>query len=492
MRYSPTGLQPRDYQIEGTDFARSRRSSLIADEPGLGKTIQALGLINTTAAVRVLIVCPASLKLNWERECETWLTSPLKVGVAYGKSFPAADVVIINYEILAKHREILRARRWDLMIVDEAHALKNPTTQRTQEILGRDGVPARQHLFLTGTPIENRPIELWPLLYAMDPKAWGGMHQFGLRYCNGRQDVVIKRMPREVGQHWDAFIKKHKLGRTCTSKRMWLRFLEERFDGVQPKGVLVKLTWNYKGASHLDELRERLKPYMIRRLKRDHLKDLPPKTRQIIEIPASGQTKRALRLEATSYRRAVQKLAADQVDAAFNELSTVRRDTAIAKVPLVVPFIETAVEESGKVVVFCHHRDVAKALHERFPGSAVLIGGMSGKKAQAAVDKFQNDDNCRVFIGNICAAGVGHTLTAAHRVLFAEMDWVPAKVSQAEDRCHRMGQDSRVLIQHLVLEGSLDARMVRALVHKQDVIDRALDGDKVVPFDWTKVLKEAA
>jgi ribosomal protein S14 len=160
---------------------------------------------------------------------------------------------------------------------------------------------------------------------------------------------------------------------------------------------------------------------------------------------------------------------------AFNAIAKLRHDTALAKVPAVIETLKDAVEQ-GKVVCFAHHRDVVAAIAEAFgPVAVTLTGDTSMAARQAAVDRFQNDPTCLLFVGNIRAAGVGLTLTASSHVVFAELDWTPANVTQAEDRCHRIGQHDSVLVQHLVLEGSLDATMARMLVSKQIVLDAALD-----------------
>jgi SWI/SNF-related matrix-associated actin-dependent regulator 1 of chromatin subfamily A len=154
-----------------------------------------------------------------------------------------------------------------------------------------------------------------------------------------------------------------------------------------------------------------------------------------------------------------------------------RHATALAKVPLVVEHLVAALEESPKIVVFAHHRDVIAALAAEFPGRVVTLTGNDSPEArQAAVDRFQTDPECSLFIGSITAAGLGLTLTAAAHVVFAELDWVPANMTQAEDRTHRIGQRESVLVQHIVLESSLDASMVRTLLKKQQVIDEAVDG----------------
>ena len=240
---------------------------------------------------------------------------------------------------------------------------------------------------------------------------------------------------------------------------------------------------------------------MIRRLKKEVLKELPPKYRQVIEIPPNGNSAivareraRMAEIEARledlkvavelakisddpkAYADAVKNLRS-AVMVSFDEMSRVRHETALAKVPDVVTFLKDAVS-NHKVVVFAHHRDVIEQIKDAFGDAAVILyGGMSEKVKNENIDKFQNDDNVKLFVGSIKAAGVAITLTAASHVVFAELDWVPGNMTQAEDRCHRIGQTDNVLVQHLVLEGSLDAHMAYKLVEKQEVIDKALDED---------------
>jgi SNF2 family DNA or RNA helicase len=158
----------------------------------------------------------------------------------------------------------------------------------------------------------------------------------------------------------------------------------------------------------------------------------------------------------------------------FTEMALLRHATAVAKIPDVIRHVESILEEGHKVLIFAHHRDVIQALTQHF-NAARVWGGMSPEAKQAEVDRFQNDDTCTTFVGQFEAAGVGYTLTKATYVVMAELDWVPGNVTQAEDRAHRIGQLESLLIQHLVLEGSLDATMAKRLVAKQDVIDKSLD-----------------
>lgn len=459
---APDGLSYLPFQRGGIAYAMSRETVLIGDEMGLGKTIQALGIINADAnAKSVLIICPASLRLNWKREAEKWLVRPMTVEVA-GNEYPTADVVIINYDILKKHKDNLRIRQWDVMICDECHYLKNPKAQRTVEVLGKwdadpakkvEPINARRKIFLTGTPIVNRPVEIFTVLRSSGLPEFRSWKFFVIRYCAGHRN----------GYGWDV-----------------------------------------SGASNLEELQKKLREtLMVRRLKKDVLADLPAKRRQIIEFPANGSSgvvkaesdawtghqKTMISLQAAvelakasedraEYDNAVQALK-EGMQVAFTEMAKLRHATALAKVPAVVEHIINNADSSGKVVLFAHHKDVIAAVESALNACEIqnvkVTGDMGAEARQESVDRFQNEEKVKVFIGSIHAAGVGLTLTAASHVVFAELDWVPGNMSQAEDRCHRIGQTESVLVQHLVLEGSMDAEMARMLVEKQAIIDEALD-----------------
>jgi len=467
----PEGLEYLPYQRAGIEFALGKDAVLIGDEMGLGKTIQALGVINSTPkAKRILIIVPASLRLNWQREAEKWLVNKdLSIGIAIGSTWPDTDVVIINYDILTKHKAQLRKRTWDVLICDEAHYLKNPKAARTKQVFGDwrykekvwkiDPLKAKRRVLLTGTPIVNRPIELWGLANYLDPEEFNNFFAYARRYANAHNNG------------WG---------------------------------------WDFSGAANLDELQEKLRTrFLVRRLKKDVLKDLPAKRRQIIELPANGASKlvaaeqaawsaqeerlSALKLavdlskvseDPEAYQRAVAALR-DGATAAFEEMSAARHDTALAKVDYVVDHVADAAE-SGKVLVFAHHLDVVAKLADGLRAKGLKVVTLTGSDSlnarQAAVDAFQQDDETKVFIGNIRAAGVGITLTASSHVVFAELDWVPANLSQAEDRAHRIGQTNSVLVQHLVLEGSLDQQIASQLVTKQQVIDAALDEEVDLDF----------
>ena len=456
---APDGLQFRPFQKAGIAYALTRPATLIGDDMGLGKTLEAIGVINADDQIKsVLIVSPLLVKLNWVRELERWLTRELLIGLADTKSWPEdVDIVIIHPNALIAQYDNTHAKVWDLVVVDEAHMFKSKKAQRTRALFGtydEPGVRAKRKICLTGTPIPNRPVELHPIVEWLDPTHWGNWRKFVTRYCDGSQ---------------------------------------------------TKYGWNTKGASNLDELQENLRAtVMIRRRKDDVLTELPPKQRQVIVLnprDVKNGTK-AIKAEATALAQHEAKLLKAQLKAelarqnakeyaqAVKELKAVtsesigviaemRHKTALVKVPAVAERVGELLDgdESQKITVWAHHKDVVAGLEEQLKdyGVVKITGDVSMEDREIAVDRFQNDPSVRVFVGSITAAGVGITLTAASMSVFAELSWVPGDVTQAEDRIHRIGQTESVLIQHIVLDESIDARLAKVLVSKQEVADKALD-----------------
>ena len=454
---APEGLEYLPFQKAGIEFISKRNNVLLADEMGLGKTIIALGYINLNPNLKhILIICPASLKLNWKREAEKWLINKLSIDVVNSieTKLDSSNIVIINYDILKKFHKELRKIEWDLLVCDEVHKIKSWKALRTKEVIGGKGIPplkAKKKLFLTGTPILNHPIEIWTSVHFLAPKEFDNFWHFTRQYCNAQQ---------------------------------------------------TKYGMDLSGTNNLEELNERLRAsVMLRRLKADVLPELPPKRRQIIELNMNGfsslikkeqeiwerETNKVEKLrkeleklqaekENELYKEQVKKLRNAKF-AAFTEISRIRHETAVAKVPLVIEFIEDLFEEdeNKKLVVFAHHHDVINLISERFKDCCVVLTGETSiQNRQEAVDRFQNDLKAKLFVGSITAAGVGITLTASSHVIFAELDWVPANIFQCEDRCHRIGTVESVLIQHLVFDGSIDANIAKKLLVKQEMIEKAL------------------
>lgn len=462
---SPTGLNYLGYQRAGIEFALERGGTLIADEMGLGKTIQALGMVNADDRIKsVLCVVPASLRINWEREARKWLIRDFNFCVVNSPKPPPADAnfVIVNYDRLkGKVLESLMACPWDMLIVDECHYLKNSKAARTKKVLGipkqwgrkktgewytkKERVPGlidrafMKKVFLTGTPILNRPNELWTLIQALDPDTWRSKSKFEKRYCQAHLN------------RWGA--------------------------------------WDNSGAANLDELQQKLRStIMIRRKKADVLKELPPKTRQIIVIPADTvEYKNYIKSERafieqysldTQSNDLLEELNAQVAD--FSELSEIRKEIALAKLSYVIEHIDEMLYSGvRKVVVFTHHHEVTDKLTEHYAEKCVKLDGRNSlEQKQEAIDAFQQSD-VPIFIGGIKAAGVGITLTAASHCVFAEGSWVPGDLTQAEDRLHRIGAVGNVLVQHIVLDDSLDAHITKTIIAKQEVIDQAVEANNL-------------
>lgn len=510
---APEGLSYLPYQRAGIAYAISRESCLIADEMGLGKTIQAIGVANVLASgmdvhrhagvtddpvpgigggnhrgnlKKALIVCPASLRLNWVREWRKWHTGrlrPVVVTDVWPLALRGSDLLaepcaaILSYEGIVKWKPQLDAIAWDLMILDEVHYAKSPKAKRTKALFGfqkkghKDHVPAikaARRIGLSGTPIVNRPMELWPLIHAFDPDGMGG----------NQKDY------RE-------------------------RYVDPPLTPVPPRGLnynqAVKWRQNYEAtaeARRMGELHDRLRSsFMVRRLKADVLKDLPAKRRQIVLLDVEGAgdilaaerrmladkaaEAQAKRLEidrlqaagdAAGHTAAVRRLAVWR-GAAMTEISRIRHETAVKKLPAAIEHMFSVLEEAPRIVCWAHHHDVIDGIVAALPGAMLRFDGrMNDKEKAEAVDRFQNDPKVRGMACSIRAGGVGITLTAASTELFFELDWTPSGMVQAEDRCHRIGQKDSVFIQHLVIDGSIDQRMAELLVKKAEVIDAILDG----------------
>jgi hypothetical protein len=411
----------------------------------------------------------------------------------------------------------LMARSWDLLVVDEAQRIKEsggPQQKTRTAVLGEEeeggdrqnpiwrmvkpGLRQRasRAILLTGTPIPNRIIEIWPFLRATAPEVFNSYWKFAFRYA-----------------------------------------------GPQQKSVGNRTFWEFKGASNVEELQDLMRStVMVRRMKAQVLTELPAKTRQAIplhvpeaiELMVNYAMERAAERAAndrerdddwrddSSYEQQMmedaenlQALIAqakaagniveynilaqrlnELVSVAFRDTSRMRAAIAVLKVPYVVDHLESMFDSGIEcVVVMAHHHEVQDAIfaaiEKRFgAGSAVLHrGGLSNAEKDAAVRRFQgvskaksptgqaipHDPKARVFVGSILASGVGITLTRASHIVFAELDWVPGNVSQAEDRIHRIGQENPVLVQHLVVDGTLDAKLVNTIIRKQEIADRALD-----------------
>ena len=473
----PDGVTPRPFQKTGIEYAvdNSRPRVIIGDEMGLGKTIQACGVANHMNVRRALVVCPSGLKINWQREWNRFTTTQIALScIDSGKDTDIAKNsagVVVSYNMFTNPviAKLLKAREWDIVILDEAHYLQNRTTKRSVEILGTPRMTKKQlsagkkeiapinsakWVMLSGTPITNRPENFWNLLRFCSPDIFGDWWKFAFRYCGAEKT---------------------------------------RF------GVITS------GSSNKEELRDLVRgTCMIRRRKKEVLKELPDKIRQIIEIempqtpvnfdPVTLQevndwSERADRMreamasakeanDTKGWEDAAESLAECETFL-FSKGSKIRKELGLAKCEAAIEMIGDALEQdpAKKIIIGAHHKEVIDTLRKSLEdyGVVVLTGSCNKNQRQHAVDEFQTNPNVRVFIGNIIAAGTGNTLTASSHVMIVEPDWVPSNNEQFEDRAHRIGQKNCVLVQYIVISGTIDARIIIANAKKRSVIEATLD-----------------
>jgi len=425
--------------------------ALLADDMGLGKTWEALGYCKKCPEKRpIIVVCPANVKWIWEVEARHLLR--IRGVVLSGQIPPKEKLIsiqelyIINYEILQFWVPYLKKLQPQILIIDECHYIKSRGAKRTRAV-GRLRKNIAHFLPISGTPMLSRPAELYSVLHMLWPQEFPSFQAFGHRYC----------------------------------KAQW-----------RPWG------WEYKGASNVKELHRKLKRLgMIRNLKKDVLKDLPDKTRSVIpvEIENRGEYREAETnfitwLTKKSSAKAKRAARAQQLV----QLGYLKRLAADLKMKMVMKWIEDFLEQSsGKLVLYAIHKKIIKQIHEKYPKISVVIdGSTSHKNRKRAVKTFQHHSKIRLFIGNIRAAGVGITLTAAHTLAFVELDWVPGNHTQAEDRIHRIGQKNAAMIYYLVAKDTIEEKLCKIIQKKQRILSRVLDGSiKKNKLDVFKSLNKA-
>ena len=421
------------FQQTGVAFIEANNGrALVADEMGLGKTVQALAWLQMHPRKRpAIIVVPASLKLNWVKEAVNWMRNP-KIELLMGTN-PwelEGEIIIINYDILHDWLPVLKEYDAKVLITDECHYYKSNSAKRTKAIK----TLAKQipHVIaLSGTPILNRPIEIYNAIRIINPELFPNYMAFTERYCN------------------------------------------RRFTGYG---------WDYNGASHTEELHEKLTgSIMIRRLKKDVLKQLPAKVRSFvpIQIDNEGEYKAA----ETDFLTFIQQTKGKEAAIRASNAETLAQVTALkqlavkGKMKVALNWIKDFLEVGGKLVVFAIHRSIIDQIMTEFGDIAVKIdGSVNMTQRQKAIDEFQSNENIRLFVGNIKAAGVGITLTAASNVVFLELPWTPSELSQAEDRCHRIGQEDNVTAYYLLAMSTIEDKIIHILDAKRKVLDAVLDG----------------
>jgi len=437
--YSKYDVRPLyEHQKEAIEKLIPNDRFILADDMGLGKTTSAVIASLELDIKKVLIVCPASLKINWEREIEIYSRKKILIveGTKWGSTF---DYYIINYDILKNFHttdntedsdayKLIMRENFDLAIVDEAHYIQNSTAQRTKlmnDILGK--IP--KVWLLTGTPMTSRPINYYNLLKIVHSPLTLNWQTYVKRYCRGYQFRVNGRR-----------------------------------------------IWNTSGASNLDELREGTRNVVLRRLKNDIL-DLPEKIISPIWLELNSSFYND---EYEEFIRITEEEKGNESMAiTFSRLMKVRQIIAIEKVPYTCELIDKFLDQGKKVLVFTNFTMSLEMIQEKYGNKCVILDGRMNKdQKQRSVDRFQDEKKIKLMVANIKAGGVGHNLTEAEGVIMNDLSFVPSDHSQAEDRAYRIGQKNSVLVYYPVFENTVEKIIYNILQKKKDVIEQVMgDGE---------------
>jgi SWI/SNF-related matrix-associated actin-dependent regulator 1 of chromatin subfamily A len=459
------GLEtPFPFQVEGSQFLARMPQALLADEMGLGKSAQVVLACDLIGASHILIVCPAAVRINWSREFQRFSPMDHQCTVVASGADRAAPtgVSIVSYDLVAaneKVRQGIRAMEWDVVVLDESHYLKERSAKRTRAIYGYAGKKGVIHFAknvwrLTGTPAPNDASEL---------------------YTHLKSAGVEKR------SYWD--------------------FVFDFCEGFD-SSYGFKIT----GHKNTDRLKALLAQFMLRRKKEDVMKQLPPIHYTHVTVERSQvqldpyfyeawravgaaqflrnmeQMDKATKIALRAVESGADVLVEDRLkllSALSKSTATLRRYIGLAKLPRVLEILEQELIENPKLklVLFAIHKDVIECTRAKLAkyGAVTLYGNTPVDKRQANIDRFQVDPKCRVFIGNIQAAGTGITLTASNEVAFIEPDWVPANNAQAAMRCHRIGQTRTVRVRFFSCAGSVDEDVMKTLIHKTRELSKIFD-----------------
>lgn len=438
---------PLSHQKIAIEKLAGSKRFILADDMGLGKTTSTIIAALETCAKKILIVCPASLKINWQREIENY--SDRSVFISEGKKFSIDhDFVIVNYDILKnfhdtdpkkKEESLLIKGNFDLVILDEAHMISNVQAQRTK-IINSFCKKINRVWLLTGTPMTSRPMNYYNLLNIIESPVAQNWKAYAIRYCQGFQFTAGKRK-----------------------------------------------VWNVSGASNLEELRDRTSKQILRRLKEE-----------VLDLPDKIITPVYLRLKSKEYEDLMGEYfdwydknpdESSSLTVQFSKLMKVRKVIANEKTKQTIEFAENILEQGKKVIIFTNFTDTLQTIYQHFGKQAVYLdGSCSNPMRQQAVDSFQNDDKIKVFVGNLKAAGVGLTLTAAEVVIMNDLSFVPAEHAQAEDRAYRYGQKSNVLVYYPLFENTIEGVIYDILNKKKEII-RTVMGDEI-PQNTGDVVEE--
>jgi len=426
---------PLSHQKEAIEKLVGSRRFILADDMGLGKTTSTIIAALETGAKKILIICPASLKINWEREIANY--TDRSVYIAEGKKFSTeSDFVIVNYDILKnfhnpkeKEDSLLFKSQFELVILDEAHMVSNAQAQRTK-IINSYVKTIKRVWLLTGTPMTSRPMNYYNLLNIIESPVAQNWMAYAIRYCQGYQFNAGKRK-----------------------------------------------VWNVTGASNLEELKDRTSKQILRRLKEE-----------VLDLPDKIITPVYLRLKSKEYEDLMGEYyewfdknpnESSSLTVQFSKLMKVRKVISNEKAKQTIEFAENIIEQGKKVIIFTNFTDTLQTIYQHFGKQAVYLDGSCNKvQRQFAVDQFQDNEKVTVFVGNLKAAGVGLTLTSAEAVIMNDLSFVPAEHAQAEDRAYRYGQKNNVLVYYPLFENTIEGAVYDILNHKKKIISTVM-GDEI-------------
>ena len=426
---------PLTHQKEAIEKLAGSKRFILADDMGLGKTTSTIIAALETGAKKILIICPASLKINWQREIENY--TDRSVYIAEGKHFSTEhDFVIVNYDILKnfydlkdKEGSLITKSNFDLIIIDEAHYIQNGQAQRTK--LVNSFVKSVDKLWLlTGTPMTSRPMNYYNLLFLIESPTAQNWMAYAIRYCQGYQFTAGHRK-----------------------------------------------IWNTSGASNLEELRDRTSRQVLRRLKTEVL-DLPDKIISPIYLRLKSKLYEGLMGEYYDWYKN-KKEESSSLTVQFSKLMKVRQVIAEEKINDTIELAQNIIDQDKKVIIFTNFTDTLQKIHNHFGKQSVYLDGSCSKpQRQYAVDQFQENDKIKVFVGNLKAAGVGITLTAGEAVIMNDLSFVPSDHDQAQDRAYRYGQKNSVSVYYPIFENTIEGVIYDMLSKKKNIIDTVM-GDNI-------------
>ncbi len=452
-------VEPYEYQREGICFGLEHKRIIIGDEPGLGKTLQSIGIVDTANAYPCLVICPSSLKINWQREFEKFtdksalvLDNNVRTTWGYLLSMGVHQVAIVNYESLRKFfvwdirggkqfrlKDVVfnpQIQAFKSIIIDESHRVKDPSAQQTIFTKGLS-VGKDWCILLSGTPVVNRPEDLIAQLSIMNRLGeFGGRAKFIADYCTDPKDKT-----------------------------------------AEPAVPLSELS------------RQLYNTCMIRREKAKVLPQLPDKTRVDLYIEISNDKEYNLAAEdLAAYLQEYTECTDWEIRRkmrmeALVRFMTLRSLATKGKIAQAVDFIRTFLDSGKKLIVFCSLHEIVDELQKIFPRAVTVTGRDSSVNKQASVDAFQNNPNVQLIICSIKAAGVGLTLTAASDVAFIELAWTYADFCQCEDRAHRIGQKDNVTCYYLLGRGTIDHTIYRLIHRKKSIANEIMNADDEIPTD---------